>query len=580
MLSAQLVRCNPVPLNVTTLRVRGYRNIADVTIELEPDVTVIIGENNSGKTNILDALYASLRINRTIRQGAFELHDYHLADRKSMAGDAGPIELTVTFREQKPGEWDAELLGAFSDVLASDPVTGTNAVVLRVTGTAPGSGKEEAYEWAFLDAASNPQSRKNITALNRLQTLRPFFTLGALRDATREFSRRSTFFAPFISDPTFDEALRDELADSLGEINDKVMEAHSAFRVLETNLADGNALVGGGGGSVTIEAVPSRLSELLANTQISLSNREGATLPLDRHGSGSQSLAVLSLFKAYVNAKLTSRLDKLSRAILTVEEPEGHLHPSAVRSLWSLLSTMESQVVITSHSGELMGEVPLRCVRRVKHKAASARVYRPNTANFDESELRQINYAIRATRGELLFANVWLLVEGRTESMSLPELARSTGTDLMTDGIRVVEYQQAGGPGPFIKFADELGIAWHCLCDGDQQGQVHVNTVRHHLNGRLEAEHVTILDKNLEVFLCKSGFDAIYASHVPSQSRGAITAAAGTEQYSIQVAEALPKRGKKEQVALEVCSAIAIDPKLAPVRIRELFDRCRALGKS
>jgi len=549
------------------------------TLTLEPDYTVLVGENNSGKSNILDAMYASLRVNRTVKQGAFELHDYHLADSAAMAGDAGQIVLTLRFEESAPDDWDDEFLAAFNDVLALDAANGQNRVVIRVTSSAPASGEVETYDWDFLDANESAHQKKNIASLNRLQTLRPFFHLPALRDAAREFSNRSSLFSPFVNDPTFDDELRKELIDALSEINEKVLDAHEAFTVLRDNIATGNALLAGDDSGVVIEAVPSRLSELLANTQVSLQDKGGATLPLDRQGSGSQSLAVFSLFKAFVQAKLASKLDPLSRPILTIEEPEAHLHPSAARSLWQLISSINAQALITSHSGDLLGEVPLRCVRRLKQTGSGARVFSVNVGLFGPEELRHINYAVRAARGELYFANLWLLVEGRSEAMCIPELARAIGTDLISGGVRVIEYQQAGGPGPFIKLADQLGIGWHCLCDSDDSGKGNEAKVDRLLNGRPRNDHVTVLGpSNLEGFFCSEGFVEIYEAHAANEKRKVILHARGTPDYAHAIALAIIDR-RKERAALEVCAEIAQDHGKAPMLLRRMFEVCFRLAQ-
>jgi predicted ATP-dependent endonuclease of OLD family len=104
-----------LPLKLAKLRIENYRNFRQPEIDLEADCTILIGENNSGKTNVLEALYACLRTNRVIRQGAFELSDFHLPNPQAFAGEAGPIRLTATFAEADPGSWDVELVALQRD---------------------------------------------------------------------------------------------------------------------------------------------------------------------------------------------------------------------------------------------------------------------------------------------------------------------------------------------------------------------------------------------------------------------------------------------------------------------------------
>jgi predicted ATP-dependent endonuclease of OLD family len=206
-------------LKLTTLRVMNFRNIRDLLLNFEPDVTVLIGANNSGKSNVLDALYAALRINRTVRQGAFDLEDYHLSSATAMAGDAGPIELILRFQEASQDEWDADLVAALGDALQIGVIDGLYSLTLRVQSHAASASAEEVYDWTFLNANGDPLPKKHFNALTKLQTVRPFFHLSTIRDAFKEFTSRSSFFSPFVSDPQFDETLRSELATSLADLN-------------------------------------------------------------------------------------------------------------------------------------------------------------------------------------------------------------------------------------------------------------------------------------------------------------------------------------------------------------------------
>ncbi len=558
-------------MQVSSLSIKSFRNITELTVEFEADWTILFGENNSGKTNILDALYAALRINRTLRQGAFDLHDYHLSSKTSMSGDAGPIELVVSLSERIEDEWDDETIQDFTHVLAYDKDRKTNAVALKVVGIAGGDGREESYEWSFLaEDGSSRGSRKFITELNLLQRLRPFYQLSALRDANREFNARSTYFSPFVSDPAFDDAIRVELTQSLATINARVLESHEAFGALRDSIESGARVVTGST-EVAIEAVPTRLSELLAHTQVSMNAAGEAPLPIDRHGSGSQSMAVLSLFNAYVASKLASRFDRRSRAILTLEEPESHLHPSAIRQLWTMLKGLEAQLVVTTHSGDLLGELPLRCVRRVYRSGGRIYVRRVEIAKLSLAEQRQLEYGIQASRGELLLARGWILVEGRTEVVGLKKMAEAMSIDLHEASVRVVDCQQYGGPRPFIKLADQLGIAWHCLCDGDTTGKDNCKAATDQLDGRAAADYVTIYGvKNIEAFLCTLGFDDIYLKHTANEKRASITAAKGTTDYANQVAEALID-SRKERAIREVCEAIKRDRTKDPLPFRNLL---------
>lgn len=72
---------------------------------------------------------------------------------------------------------------------------------------------------------------------------------------------------------------------------------------------------------------------MVGKIQVHLKSCYGAKLPLHRHGEGTQSLAVLMLFQAFTAANLAESYAPEATSLLALEEPEAHLHPSAIRSL-------------------------------------------------------------------------------------------------------------------------------------------------------------------------------------------------------------------------------------------------------
>ncbi|MBN9290727.1 MAG: AAA family ATPase, partial [Hyphomicrobium denitrificans] len=68
-----------------SIHIQNFRGIEDLTLELD-DFCVLIGENNAGKSTVLDAL--RLCLTRSLRRGnGFEEYDYHLPN-----GNADPTK--------------------------------------------------------------------------------------------------------------------------------------------------------------------------------------------------------------------------------------------------------------------------------------------------------------------------------------------------------------------------------------------------------------------------------------------------------------------------------------------------------
>ena len=121
----------------------------------------------------------------------------------------------------------------------------------------------------------------------------------------KEFHGRSTFWAPFLRNPDLPNETREKLQEELNALNDELLKSHSSLQSVKTHLEKVQDVVSSEqAGKVDIEALPGRITDLLSKTQINITSNTGARLPLDRHGSDTQSLAVIFLFEAFLATML------------------------------------------------------------------------------------------------------------------------------------------------------------------------------------------------------------------------------------------------------------------------------------
>jgi putative ATP-dependent endonuclease of OLD family len=532
-------------LKLRSVTIKNFRALADVTVELD-DTTVLIGENNSGKTSFLEALKLCLAQGASRRGDVFDDYDHHLSCDDAQLGDAGDTEITLRFAETLIGEWSAEVVQAVAEAITLEGEL--QRITLRVKSCKDPKTGEMTPSWEFLDPAGNALRPKRSVSfvLRDLQQLKPFFYLSAVRDATREFQPRSAFWGPFLRNPSMPDDVRKELEKDLDALNARVIAADDKLKDVKERLEKTGGIVSiRESDAISIEAVPGRARDLLSRAQVTVSGRTGARLPMVRHGAGTQSLSVLFLFESFLNSMLETLYGAGSVPIVAVEEPEAHLHPAAARALWKAISDMPGQKLVATHSGDLLARVPLSNLRRFCHDGTGIAVRRLQPGTLDADDTRKMALHVRATRGELLFARSWLLVEGATEVWLFEGIADVLGMDLEREGVRIVQYAQVM-PDPFIRLADDLGIGWFVISDGDPGGQEKTKGVAGLLKGRDRAKHFHVLgDLNVEVHLCKAGFGDVYLSHVAPQKKANITVGVAAENYWDQVVSATPNRGKE-----------------------------------
>lgn len=88
-----------------------------------------------------------------------------------------------------------------------------------------------------------------------------------------------------------------------------------------------------------------------------------------------------------------------------------------------------------------------------------------------DDELRALETYARRMRGEIFFAERWLIVEGQADYLIVHAVARALDYDFDRHGVSVIDAQNNGNPTTFVALARALEIPWLAVFDGDAAGQ-------------------------------------------------------------------------------------------------------------
>ena len=445
------------PMKLTNLTIRNFRCIRDLSLDLD-QTTVLIGENNTGKMAVLEAVRVCLERLRGRGRRLFDDYDYHLANAEASPMHAEPIEICLSFVESEAEPWAEEVGQALADV-ASFGLDDRRRVTLRVSSQFDNGANDFMTDWSFLDANGEALAgtARSARLLNTLQGLVPVFYLSALRDASRHFVPSGRFWRSFLGELGVPEGQRQDVLTELNQLNRRLIEAHGPLAEVRGELEKAKNVVDfGAADAVTVDALPTKLLSLLSRAQVQLASRSGAHIPVAEQGEGTQSLAVLLLFGAFLRSRF-SGLDPEASAITALEEPEAHLHPSATRTLMQLVDELPGQQLISTHSGHMLASVPATAIQRLAYEGGDIKAYRIDANSLTDGEKRKFDFHVRRSRGELLFARCWLLVEGESEVVLLTGAAEALDLNLERKGVCCVEYSQSD-VGMLAKIANQLGI--------------------------------------------------------------------------------------------------------------------------
>lgn len=548
------------------LQIKNFRGITDLDLDFG-DITVLIGENNTGKTAVLDALRFALRDVRSRRGCAFDAYDFHLPNANFEPATAPAISIRLTFTEETPGEWNDQQVARLTRAkIAQIDDKGCTSVILKVGARFDPVVQDFIQDWEFQNLTGAALTNVPDSAILTLQNEVSYYYLAALRDAAKHFDAKGVFWRPFLKESQLTVEKRTEIEAKLAEVNNLIVSSHGSFAQVVDRLKEVQNVVSmiGGDDLVSVDAVPGRLFDMLAKAQVNLNSGTGAKIPVGRHGEGTQSLAVLTLFNAFLQAWNNGV------PIVALEEPESHLHPNAVRALWQLIERIPGQKIISTHSGDLLSEVPSESVIRLYLQSGRVIPKRMSDIPLDEKKKRQFNFHIRHARGELLFARCWILGEGETEVTLLPELARILGKDLEKNGIRCIAYRQSD-ISLFIQIAEAMGIHLITLTDNDVQGKTDQEKVRNSLGIRLESDFLFVMaEDDIEQYLCKFGFSHVYEKFLTPQSQRNITAAKTDHEYYKQLTKAV--QAHKIAAVHEILNEIRDGTRIAPPLFESAID--------
>lgn len=488
MSSADVAASPASGIVITCIRVRNFRCLRQIEVVLTP-MTVLIGENNSGKTSFLDAVYA------VVGSGPHHLteEDIFLAKDETKpprnreitidlhirpADDTGlPVE---EFPEGSP--W-LELWGngivqddddndmvAIRMIMSWDRIKGDYIVQRRFL-------KEWKRDVADMLDAEVAQKVPQVRAAQT--TPLSLYFLDAKRDAAEEMRTRGSVWNRLIADHGLSDEDVATIEQQLDDINTLLVEKSGVLSHVQQHLNQVSRVVNCDEDSVAVNPVARRLRDLSKGMDVVLATHGAPQFPLSRQGMGTRSLASVLLFRAYMTWRQRKQATEALHPFVAIEEPEAHLHPQAQRALFQQLANLPGQRLISTHSPYVCSQADIESfVHFFKDGNATtvSRFCQPGDNTLSPEDIRAINRRVMHTRGDLLFSRCVIFFEGETEEQALPVFAENYWGSHPNDvGVAFVSVGGSGSYLPFLRLTTTFRIPWVVFSDGEPSAITAVN---------------------------------------------------------------------------------------------------------
>ncbi len=331
------------------LAVLNFRNLQDIDLPLEPG-TVIVGENRSGKSNLLHAV-------RLVLDASLPNADRYLApedfSEELSDGDRDPVsegEVIEVIVEFTDFEDDPLPLTAISEALVEDDPS-TARLTYRFAPRDRPEGEASSgtsYRWQLLGGSEPTQEPIS----NDLKGYLHMAFLGALRDAERDLAvwRRSPLR------PLLESAAGSASSAELAKAKKAIEDANAVLTTLvgvgdlAEEITDKTDLMVGKNQSldVTLGTGPADPLRLLRTLRLFVDGE--ARRPLTSTSLGALNVLYLALLELELDARIEDR--DLAHLVLAIEEPEAHLHPHLQRLVFRRLLRPDDtrSVLLTTHS--------------------------------------------------------------------------------------------------------------------------------------------------------------------------------------------------------------------------------------
>jgi len=444
-------------MHIKQVSIKNYRNFGDTpfVMELRP-FTLILGENNIGKTNLLNALGLIFSQELTIfRKRVLEIDDINYGSLQAFKRQVCDLMIqpdSVRFPEVRVevvltgmnddqeavvADWfiDRELTEAKIQYVFSPRASfDREHWIRRQREEFDGRALTEEEKLKLVDfpigeyrysifGCDDPSNECNMYFLRMLK----MEFLDALRDAQRELMASGDYRLLYRILAQRDTSQYDGIKNVLYDLDDVISSNPNLQSIKQevSALLDKVSLqADDADNTIDFSFTSPETAEMLKKISMIYGSNP---IAVARNGLGRNNLLYISLVLSHLSARDSAGGDTHFR-LIAIEEPEAHLHPHLedhlAENIESILRQNQDrmQLLLTSHSTHIAAKLSLENTAIIYNNREEGRldVHYVLSGLSDARTVHYLSKYLDATKSRMFFARKILLVEGIAEQLLIP----------------------------------------------------------------------------------------------------------------------------------------------------------------
>lgn len=457
-------------MRIVRVHIENFRGIRLADVHFG-GTTVLLGDNNTGKSTVFEAIELAIGADRLARAQAIDEHDFHGGDYRPVGNRPGTrivVEVVVAGLDEQLRTkfranlefWrqaDQKLLGAGEAGLAAQAEIEA-AVRIRFEGVYDADGDEfTAKTWFAVPRQDDGTPISECRSGDKREF--GFLHLRALRTGHRALSmERGSLLDVILKTYEVRTRMWEGLLDRLRDL-DVVGENDPEFGRILTAIRDAMREIVPGEWA---DAPHLRVSELTREDlrrvlkSFLATGVPGYAAPFQHQGSGTINALVLAMLGLIAQRRN-------GRVIFAMEEPELSLPPHVQKRVVDKVRELASQALFTSHSPYVIEQFPPDQMT-VLMRDSTGLMTAKSVVLPDNLKLKSFRDGFRTRFCEALLARRVLVVEGKTELIAYSAVARraaelASGQYQRLDSLGWVPFDAGGQTEvpPFASFFRSLG---------------------------------------------------------------------------------------------------------------------------